>query len=290
MNRSILNNKTRGKLEEISLFMRDKNILWFIASTYLITWVLWLAAFQVNGIFRIIGSFVPSIIGILFIWRREKERGLKMLLDRVKRYQVKWYVYFFIAFYTILSFLIPHLLTEIFQNLEPFQVSKSIAIFDISNPLIAVVCFATILFAGGPLGEEFGWRGFLLPQLEERFPPDISSFIVGVVWACWHLPMFLFHVEGYQMPFLLYLVQTTFMSMLCSWVYHTSGNSLLMVLLFHTMDNFVCSIAFQTLLNEMNLYSIFYWSIQIILVIYIVRDLKKYKIHSLPKGGKENVS
>jgi len=139
-----------------------------------------------------------------------------------------------------------------------------------------------ILIAGGPLGEEFGWRGFLLPKLEERLRPDLSGIIVGVVWACWHLPMFLFHVEGYQMPFLLYLVQTVFMSLLCTWLYHASGNSLLMVLLFHTMDNFVCSIAFPAMLNEKNLYTICYWSIQIILMVYIIVDLKsmQYKVES----------
>lgn len=261
---------------EISLFVRDKNILWFVAGTYLVTWVLWIAAFKVNGFFRIIGSFVPSFMGIIFICRKNKKSGLKTLISSVKRYKVKWYLYFFIIFYTILSFFIPYLFTELFQNLGTFQVKKSIAIFDISNPLIALVCFVTILIAGGPLGEEFGWRGFLLPQLEERFRPDISGIIVGVVWACWHLPMFLFHVEGYQMPFLMYLIQTIFMSLLCTWVYHTSGKSLLMILLFHTMDNFVCSIAFPALLNGENLYAIFYWSIQIILVAYIIRDLKKY--------------
>lgn len=261
-----------------SQLVRNKSILWFIAGTYLVTWVLWLAAFRVNGVFRIIGSFVPSIMGIIFVYKKNKEIGLKMLICSIKRYRVKWYVYFFMICYTILSFLIPYLLADVFQNMEPFQVGTSIAIFDVSNPVIAIVCFVMILIAGGPLGEELGWRGYLLPQLEERFRPDISSIMVGIVWACWHLPMFLFQVEGYQMPFLLYLVQTIFMSMFCTWLYHTSGNSILVVLLFHTMDNFVCSIAFQTMLNGKNLYTFFYWCIQTILFVYVVRDLKKDRV------------
>jgi Predicted protease of the Abi (CAAX) family len=175
----------------------------------------------------------------------------------------------------MLSFFIPYLLTGIFQNMDAFQVKKEISIFQISNPLIAFACFILILLAGGPLGEEIGWRGYLLPQLEERFQPVISGILVGVVWACWHLPMFLFHAEGYQMSFFLYLVQTIIMSLFCTWLYHTSGKSLLMVLLFHTMDNFVCSIAFQTLLNGKNLYTFFYWGIQIILLLFVVHDLRK---------------
>jgi len=39
---------------------KNKNILLFVTGTYLTTWILWIAAFRINGIFRIIGSFVPS--------------------------------------------------------------------------------------------------------------------------------------------------------------------------------------------------------------------------------------
>lgn len=264
--------------------VKDKNILKYVICTYLLTWILWLAAFKINGIFRIVGSFVPSFMGIIFIYKRDKANGLKILTRSIKRYRVKWYVYFFVAFYTILSFLIPYLLTEVFQNLGEFQIRKSIAIFNVSNPLIALLCFVAILLGGGPLGEEFGWRGYLLPHLEESFRADISGIIVGVVWACWHLPMFLFHVEGYQMPFLLYLTQTIFISMFCTWLYHVSGKSMLMVILFHTMDNFVCGIAFQTFLNGKNLYTLFYWSIQFIFMVYVVRDLRKYTVESRGDG------
>lgn len=253
-----------------------KHLFYFVVSTYLITWGLWLAAFEINGFFRILGSFVPSVMGILFIYRKSGKDGLRTLFHSLKHYRVKWYVYFFIMFYTISSLLFPHLFAGIFQHTAAFQVKKSISIFDISNPITGFVCFLAILTAGGPLGEEFGWRGFLLPELERKLSPFISGIVVGIVWACWHLPMFLFHVEGYELSFLLYLIQTIFLSILCTWLYHTSEKSILMVLLFHTMDNFVCSVAYQSLLNGQNLYTAFYWIIQIIFMIGIVIDLRKY--------------
>ena len=178
-----MRNHSTGKLERILQFVLDKNILWFVVCTYLVTWTFWLAAFKVNGFFRIVGSFIPSVMGIIFTCRQNKESGLKILISSIKRYKVKWYLYLFVVFYTVLSFLIPRLIAEQFENLGAFQVKKSIAIFDISNPLIALACFAMILIAGGPLGEEFGWRGFLLPKLEERLRPDLSGIIVGVVWG-----------------------------------------------------------------------------------------------------------
>jgi membrane protease YdiL (CAAX protease family) len=44
---------------------------------------------------------------------------------------------------------------------------------------------------GGPLFEEFGWRGFLQPRLQRVLPPWIAAISVGIMWAAWHLPLFL---------------------------------------------------------------------------------------------------
>ena len=46
----------------------------------------------------------------------------------------------------------------------------------------------------GPLGEEFGWRGFLLPRMLERFRPRTASLVLGVIWVIWHVPLY---VRGY---------------------------------------------------------------------------------------------
>lgn len=48
----------------------------------------------------------------------------------------------------------------------------------------------------GPLGEELGWRGYLLGEFQTRHSLISSSLIVGVIWGLWHLPLWL--VSGYQ--------------------------------------------------------------------------------------------
>lgn len=39
------------------------------------------------------------------------------------------------------------------------------------------------------LGEEPGWRGFLQPALEQRFPFPVATSITAVIWFVWHLPI-----------------------------------------------------------------------------------------------------
>lgn len=39
----------------------------------------------------------------------------------------------------------------------------------------------------GPLAEELGWRGFLLPRLLNEYSPLKASVILGIVWAAWHI-------------------------------------------------------------------------------------------------------
>ena len=39
--------------------------------------------------------------------------------------------------------------------------------------------------------EELGWRGFALPRLLRRVSPLAASLGLGVLWAVWHLPLFM---------------------------------------------------------------------------------------------------
>lgn len=39
------------------------------------------------------------------------------------------------------------------------------------------------------LGEEIGWRGFLVPELSKTMSFTSTALISGAVWACWHYPV-----------------------------------------------------------------------------------------------------
>ena len=38
------------------------------------------------------------------------------------------------------------------------------------------------------LGEEIGWRGFLVPELSMNVSFTATALISGAIWACWHYP------------------------------------------------------------------------------------------------------
>lgn len=54
--------------------------------------------------------------------------------------------------------------------------------------LLTVVVLSTVTWA---LGEELGWRGFLLPRLVERIGFTGACLVSGLIWAVWHYPSLL---------------------------------------------------------------------------------------------------
>ena len=50
---------------------------------------------------------------------------------------------------------------------------------------IEIVIFVLVV------GEEIGWRGFLLPRLRARMSLPAAALATGVVWTLWHLPIYL---------------------------------------------------------------------------------------------------
>ncbi len=49
-----------------------------------------------------------------------------------------------------------------------------------------------LIYCANALGEEIGWRGFLVPELSRVLSFTQVSIISGVVWATWHYPILLF--------------------------------------------------------------------------------------------------
>jgi membrane protease YdiL (CAAX protease family) len=55
--------------------------------------------------------------------------------------------------------------------------------------VLLVGSYGLIGSTGRALGEEIGWRGFLVPELSRTMSFTNTALISGVVWACWHYPI-----------------------------------------------------------------------------------------------------
>ena len=100
-----------------------------------------------------------------------------------------------------------------------------------------VVAPLFLLFGALTNGEEIGWRGYALPRLQARHTALAASMVIGVVWAFWHVPKFLTAGSAQDYSPWLYLVDTVAKAVLFTWVFNSTGGSLLVVTLLHASMN-----------------------------------------------------
>src|SRR5215218_5966904 len=89
-------------------------------------------------------------------------------------------------------------------------------------------------------GEEYGWRGYLLPRLlplgEMR-----ASVLIGVIWGVWHLPLLLAGLNYPGVNVWLAIIVFTFVTVALSftytWFYVASGGSVLVAAVYHASTN-----------------------------------------------------
>jgi membrane protease YdiL (CAAX protease family) len=123
---------------------------------------------------------------------------------------------------------------------------------------VLLVSFAHNLLLGGPLGEEIGWRGFLLPQLLKGNSPLAASLILGIVWALWHLPIDLYAGHSLEVAAAIFfrIISALSFTILFTWFYLHKGN-LLVALFLHTSINMLPDLGFSQYDVSMILFVIF---------------------------------
>ncbi|NMC13549.1 MAG: CPBP family intramembrane metalloprotease [Chloroflexi bacterium] len=210
--------------------IRKHPMLFFILLTFLISWLPWYSGGQ--GIF----VFGPTLAGLLTTVLIAGKEGLQEITLRAIRWRVGWK-------WWLIALFLPALLTlaAIYINV---LLGGSIPSFTfIKQGWYLLPVFFVITLVGGPLGEEFGWRGFALPRLQEKWNPILASVIIGSIWGLWHLPQFFnpsaIHYELGLTYFPLYILAEIGLATLMTWVYNkTKGSLLVGGFIYHNADNF----------------------------------------------------
>ncbi len=182
-----------------------------------------------------IGGYGPTAAGLILTGRDGGWPAVKRLLKRLGDWRVGawWYV---VAFLGPAIFLL--------GGMGLYAAAGG----SLPSPTLdrAGLLFLAFLFAipFGPLGEELGWRGYVLPLLQRRHSALLSAMIIGVAWTFWHVPLFwapagttlsggavtLWAVSKY-------LLAIVAASILMTWVFNNSRGSLLLAVAFHTAGN-----------------------------------------------------
>lgn len=182
-----------------------------------------------------IGAYGPTIAALLVTIVVAGGYGSKALLRKylVWRVGIWWYgAALFAAWVPTIGVMGIYLLR-----------GGSIGTFDVSA-LARLPLLAATALPNGPLAEELGWRGFLLPRVAARMSLLKASVLIGVVWTFWHTPLFFApagtFISGAPVTPAavgIYLMLVTGLSVLIAWVWRHANGSVLLTILMHLAIN-----------------------------------------------------
>ena len=89
----------------------------------------------------------------------------------------------------------------------------------------------------GPIGEEFGWRGFLLPRLLTRYRPLAASLILGLIWGFWHYALYVKTVFASLDTAFYFVASVLCFTVLMTILFHRTRGNILLAMLMHWAVN-----------------------------------------------------
>lgn len=213
-------------------------ILAFFAFTFAWTWSLWgisallkAQAETISTVLFLASAFGPGFAAVAVMLIFEGGAGLRRWLRQCLRWRVGWRWY-------ALAFFVPPviMLAALAFHAALGGVISTCPIGD--HVLTAIAKFPLIMIFGGPLGEEFGWRGYALPALSARMGWRRASLIIGAAWALWHLPLlFMAGTPQADLPIALFVASTVGLSVVMARLSVDTGFSVLPAILLHSVIN-----------------------------------------------------
>src|SRR5438477_3547141 len=185
--------------------------VWQIAPLqFLVGWMPGLSALFVTGM---IGgrSGMRALLRTLFIWR----------------VGVQWYAV------AIFGFLALWFGT---QAVNPLFGGTGIHVPPFSMALVAAL-IAELVRRMRLSSVQLAWSGFALPRLQARHSALVASLVLGVIWATWHLPLFFVPGSQADAGFGIFLLGTVCTRVILTWVFNSTGGSVLLCGLLHQSIN-----------------------------------------------------
>ena len=235
---------TRNRGGRVGLITRGIGA--FFALTFAISWVIWAAmvatsvsiATTTGLVLNVIATAGPSIAALILAISLGGGELQRLLAGfSLGRVSLTW---------TLIALLLP-------IGMVAIAIAISVGAFGATMPVITlavlgslVIEFVRVVFLGGPLEEELGWRGYALPRLQVRRSAFQASVLLGSIWGVWHIPLYFVHGTGQQetaagaglvFAIVAFVIWTIGLSILCTWLFNETRGSLIVVILFHAAVN-----------------------------------------------------
>lgn len=185
------------------------------------------------ALFFVLSTFTgPALAAVIVTVRTRGWGGLRELFGRVLRWRVNllWYLAALFSFMVIwaVGYSIPF-------NGIPLQGL-------LTQPQMLITVFLPYVLSVSlipALGEEIGWRGYALPQLQKRYGPLTGTLLLGFMHSLWHLPAFFTPVMGPFVPvgFLTFMITGIAGTFVYTWIFNNSRQSILIAVLTHAAAN-----------------------------------------------------
>ncbi|MDJ1466473.1 CPBP family intramembrane glutamic endopeptidase [Xanthocytophaga flava] len=226
----------------------------FFVFAYLITWCIWApyylpslfpVSWHTDPVFHYAGLAGPLLASLLATAIQNGKAGIRLLVHRITTLGS--------SLWAILAALgIPFVVVLFSQIISAIVDHEPISFRGLSTsremPGLSWFTFAAInIFVVG-IGEEAGWRGFVLPRLQGSMTAMKASILLTIFWAIWHWPLFFYPLSGYYHMDIFgiagWLFSLLLGSILFAWLFNSSGGSVLTCAIFHGMMDIMFISAF----------------------------------------------
>lgn len=204
--------------------------------TVLFSWTVWtvgVLGFGVTLPAVLLGAWGPSIAAVVVTGTVGGRSAVRSLVSRFDpRVRGRWYA---------LAVGLPFLAAGVaFAGFLALGGRHTVSLpGDLPMVALPVVLVVNVV-VGGALAEELGWRGVVLPALRSRYGTFGAGVGVGLLWAFWHLPLYVLPGVGLAVagfPFVWFVPVVVGYSLVMAWLADRTGHALAPAVVFHAATN-----------------------------------------------------
>jgi membrane protease YdiL (CAAX protease family) len=177
--------------------VRRAPLVTYVALAYLFTWSIGLvllaerrgwAETGISERWEAVAAFGPFLAALIVAFALNGRDGLRGIFASLARWRVgaRWLAFSVLSPFALLA--LAALVVRVTSGAWP-----DFTVLGNGKLATAAGLFNLVVIAGlaQGLGEEPGWRGFMLPRLRLRYSPLIATLVLFPAWLLWHLPAFL---------------------------------------------------------------------------------------------------